>query len=285
MESTGLPNKMHISKETADLLKAAGKKWAKKREDKVYAKGKGELETYWLAPGKTVSVGSMSSSASSSEGENEGDAGELKTMPILKSRNGMSNTLMNTNSEKSLRRSSHHLRRSSHADKKNSLHGSSKKAKENAKKNGRLIQWNAEVLVRLLKQIKARREAIEQTTGEEAGADSKLDDDDDDNSSNLESILTEETDDSNDDDEFGGSETKTTVFEEIKEIIHLPVFKPRAASTQQDITDVEIDKKARDQCQEFVREVAAMYRWNPFHNFVSIWNVEIATCSPSLFLL
>lgn len=35
MESTGAPSKMHISKETADLLKAAGKKWAKRREDKV----------------------------------------------------------------------------------------------------------------------------------------------------------------------------------------------------------------------------------------------------------
>lgn len=35
MESTGAPSKMHISKETAELLKAAGKKWAKRREDKV----------------------------------------------------------------------------------------------------------------------------------------------------------------------------------------------------------------------------------------------------------
>jgi hypothetical protein len=46
MESTGSPSKMHISKETADLLKAAGKKWAKKREDTVFAKGKGALSTY-----------------------------------------------------------------------------------------------------------------------------------------------------------------------------------------------------------------------------------------------
>ena len=49
MESNGQKNKIHISKETADLLRAAGKeRWLIAREDKIIAKGKGEMETFWL---------------------------------------------------------------------------------------------------------------------------------------------------------------------------------------------------------------------------------------------
>ena len=48
MESTGLRNKIHISQETADLLREAGKgHWIEERKDIVVAKGKGALQTYW----------------------------------------------------------------------------------------------------------------------------------------------------------------------------------------------------------------------------------------------
>jgi 3'5'-cyclic nucleotide phosphodiesterase len=49
MESTGKRDKIHLSEETASLLVAAGKSsWLIPREDKVVAKGKGELSTYWM---------------------------------------------------------------------------------------------------------------------------------------------------------------------------------------------------------------------------------------------
>jgi Adenylate and Guanylate cyclase catalytic domain len=49
VESTGEKNKTQLSKSTADLLIKAGKShWIERRLDAVYAKGKGELETYWL---------------------------------------------------------------------------------------------------------------------------------------------------------------------------------------------------------------------------------------------
>jgi Adenylate and Guanylate cyclase catalytic domain len=49
VESTGEQNKTQLSKATADLLIKAGKShWIERRLDAVYAKGKGELETYWL---------------------------------------------------------------------------------------------------------------------------------------------------------------------------------------------------------------------------------------------
>jgi class 3 adenylate cyclase len=51
MESTGMKNKIQLSQQTADLLFSAGKEsWVKARSDLVVAKGKGELQTYWLTP-------------------------------------------------------------------------------------------------------------------------------------------------------------------------------------------------------------------------------------------
>ena len=48
MESNGVPGRIHLSKETASALRKAGKEhWLVTREDKIVAKGKGELETYY----------------------------------------------------------------------------------------------------------------------------------------------------------------------------------------------------------------------------------------------
>lgn len=45
MESTGQRGKIQLSQETADLLVSAGKtEWLSLREDKVVAKGKGEMQ-------------------------------------------------------------------------------------------------------------------------------------------------------------------------------------------------------------------------------------------------
>merc|ERR1712241_687796 len=49
MESNGIRNRIHISEETAMLLKEAGKEhWLIPREETIQAKGKGELSTYWV---------------------------------------------------------------------------------------------------------------------------------------------------------------------------------------------------------------------------------------------
>ena len=49
MESTGAPDKIQISKETAEALSIYGKdSWFVPRIDLVHAKGKGFLQTYWL---------------------------------------------------------------------------------------------------------------------------------------------------------------------------------------------------------------------------------------------
>jgi class 3 adenylate cyclase len=49
IESTGVPGCIQLSSETAELLKQAGKQsWLKKRDECVIAKGKGSMQTYWL---------------------------------------------------------------------------------------------------------------------------------------------------------------------------------------------------------------------------------------------
>ena len=49
IESTGEPNSVHLSSETAQLIELAGKgDWLLPRKDAVEAKGKGELKTFWL---------------------------------------------------------------------------------------------------------------------------------------------------------------------------------------------------------------------------------------------
>eukprot|EP00934_Nitzschia_sp_Nitz4_P003659 Nitzschia sp. Nitz4//scaffold84_size84139//67428//72955//NITZ4_005210-RA/size84139-processed-gene-0.21-mRNA-1//-1//CDS//3329559069//3649//frame0 len=49
MESTGVPRRVQVSQSTADALILAGKEsWLSSREDLVYAKGKGNLQTYFL---------------------------------------------------------------------------------------------------------------------------------------------------------------------------------------------------------------------------------------------
>lgn len=55
IESTGKRNRIHLSKETAELLESTGKgHWVVPREDILEAKkGKGKLNTFWLETGHT----------------------------------------------------------------------------------------------------------------------------------------------------------------------------------------------------------------------------------------
>jgi class 3 adenylate cyclase len=55
IESTGKPNCIHLSEQTAQLIEQAGMgDWLIPRKDAVKAKGKGELKTYWLRGAEDV---------------------------------------------------------------------------------------------------------------------------------------------------------------------------------------------------------------------------------------
>lgn len=66
METTGLRNRIQLSQATADLIAASGKSnWIQEREERVYAKGKGEVKTYWVKATSRVTAAEMESSTSS----------------------------------------------------------------------------------------------------------------------------------------------------------------------------------------------------------------------------
>lgn len=71
MESTGIKNKIQVSKATHDLLVKAGKAhWLRPRTESVEAKGKGIVQTYWLSPSARKASSASASSASDGLSEN-----------------------------------------------------------------------------------------------------------------------------------------------------------------------------------------------------------------------
>ncbi|CAB9520029.1 Receptor-type guanylate cyclase gcy [Seminavis robusta] len=74
MESTGAAGRIHLSSATAQCLKEAGKEnWIQKRSEPITAKGKGTMQTYWLAGMSPVErTGKKTETASISEDFSKG---------------------------------------------------------------------------------------------------------------------------------------------------------------------------------------------------------------------
>lgn len=76
MESTGFRGKIHLSQDTAEYLVSHGKSdWLSKRADVVVAKGKGEMQTYWLV----VNTGSRSRTSEGTEETSETSFSDIET--------------------------------------------------------------------------------------------------------------------------------------------------------------------------------------------------------------
>ncbi|CAB9524809.1 Receptor-type guanylate cyclase gcy [Seminavis robusta] len=187
MESSGKPGRIHLSKETADLIEASGhENWLEKRRDLVNIQGKGVLETYWLSLHRErtescTSVDSFSDLiASTSYGAR---------LPGLD------------------------------------------------EKTYRLIDWNVETLLRLVREMVAFR------------------------GTNAASLRRRST-------TAGLFEIKTsdTPLTEVREIIQLPEFKLRS-KTNQNPDKVELPAVVVEQLHHLVSTIASKYHDNPFHNF------------------
>ena len=200
VETTGAKNKIHISQETADLLIASGKgHWVRAREDKVHAKGKGELNTYWL---EVKGDAAKSHSSNSSDRSNAED------------RQAAANNMLDSSANVETR--------STGMD----------------EKGMRLVQWNTEIIGQILKEIVARREAID------------LEPD-------TEFQLAEL--------ERGSLMHDHTVLEECADVIELPIF---CSSKKQNSAGAnELPSAVVDQLRDYIQTIALMYRHNPFHNF------------------
>lgn len=217
MESTGLKNRVHLSKDTANSLIVFGKSaWIQEREDVVTAKGKGELKTFWLLPNcgipgmskRTDPVILPTEISDQSKSKEEQGASE----------NVDSNVAISTMEK---RRRIHLPNRQSWGI--NDAY---------AERTDRLIDWNVDILMNLLKKIMARRAVVPTNMSEQ-------------------------------DQSYHGK----IALDEIKEVIKMPTFSPEAAIKIASDSTVAISPEVRSEMRDFVRRIAAHYQDNPFHNF------------------
>ncbi|CAB9519313.1 Receptor-type guanylate cyclase gcy [Seminavis robusta] len=265
MESTGQKGRIQMSEETADILIQMRKSHlVRQREDKVTAKGKGEMTTFWMALGsdpdeveeeevvppptmlgRNVSSGVDSiiecdeddTSVESVEMEKEeGDKGGLiRKKP---NRRGVNNNNSGSSSNSGSNRGGPRgapKRRKPPAISMSGF-GSFKSPREKKQnKESRLVDWNVEVLSKLLKHVIARRNALGLSAPDDE-------------------VKLERPD-------------GQTVLEEVREIITLPKFDASAAKKQEDPEKMELDPLIKEQLHDYVSTLASYYRDNPFHNY------------------
>ncbi|CAB9499837.1 Receptor-type guanylate cyclase gcy [Seminavis robusta] len=313
MESNGAPNKIHMSQDTARILHEAGKKWCKKRDDLVEAKGKGKMQTYWLQTGRAVNkrlsasvhmvdvpditpaLATMKSRRNLMMADTVGEVQKsqrnlAKAISKRKLSLGMVSPPGSRNNSMNMRKNSMNMMNNSSGQdgvavmmdassqrasimRRASASKSKRQVAINSKKTSRLVRWNAEVLSRLLKQIMARRNAVEElgrieadSSGETAAEDHTTGTDGGTDDTKPTTVPSDTSEDSSDID-FDRREVRTTVLEEVAEIIHLPTFDAEAARRQEDPFNINLSNEVKDQLLAFVSEIASMYRYNPFHNF------------------
>lgn len=191
MESTSHAGRVQLSQETTDLLIAAGKfHWIELRESTVVAKGKGEMQTYWLT---------LTDISDSGSDDLDFQVRDPDTNLSLEEQCA---------------------------------------ANASAEKIDRLIGWNTECLLKVLREIVAQRESAELPA-------SRI-------TSNERHFT-----------RFG-----ETVIDEVSEIVSFPTCKPSSSSKDVTYENVELNAIVVDQMYDFVANIAGMYNnRNPFHNF------------------
>ena len=221
MESSGQRDKIQVSEETAEILMSSGlKNWLTPREDAVSIMGKGEMKTYWL----------------------EGNSAKENTSPRSRATAATSTDGTPTDPNNS----AHKGPTSSHSALTKSAEFDIKEARKESEplddRLARRADWVAEVLIRTLKRVVAKRGI--QPAGRKGRRQDKTADVD-------ESVFLERD---------------LTVLEEVQEHIALPKYDP-ACKKELDADSIELDPDVEDQIHTYVTAVASMYRENSFHNF------------------
>ena len=182
MESTGQRGKIQVSQETADLLVAAGRmSWISPREERVVAKGKGEMQTYWINIGTTIDISAFPDGLGSLDGSLSDEDGPFAAL---------------------------------------------------SPKTTRLVLWNVEILLDLLRQIQVLR-------GE--------------NTRPLRETVVR------------SKESTKTAYEEVEDVITFPPYRGQVADIETD--DVELVPEVEQQLEDFLSTIASMYIENHFHDF------------------
>jgi len=112
-------------------------------------------------------------------------------------------------------------------------------------KTRRLVDWNVEILTKLIKQVVARREAWESVPRKKG-------------------LKTQASSNSN---RTSSRIEQGTVLEEVKEVIELPDYDDRLSQAPANPASIELNTAVMTQLREYVSLIASMYHGNPFHCF------------------
>ena len=223
IEETGLKNKIHLSQTTAELLVAAGKSsWVKPRDKAVTAKGKGNLSTFWL---EHRPISSSSEVENANRMNSSSPRIEEEPRAIIKSNSSRGQTAgMDFRLESEIEPT-----------------GSDSPAQKPMDiKLRRLVDYNTEVLYRLIQKMVAMRDSSKPKKRSNQSAAGR----------------------SRDNIEF--HKPRGMVLDEVEEIIVLP---SEPAKYKRDPETVELPPEVVRQLRDYVATIASMYRNNPFHSF------------------
>ena len=209
MESTGEKNRIQASQATANLLIEAGKgSWIIPRSGKITAKGKGEMQTYWIAGKGQPAVRKL-------ERSNSGGLDEMTKL-------GSSQV------------STRHLQLQV------------KKTPVDDEKYRRMIEWQVDLLARMLKKIKWVRLARNHGSNQKVGSMARP--------SNVEETPVATNND-------------LIVIDEVSESILFPPADSNQGLAGTHPDSIELDHSVITQLRNYVTSIAGLYRLNTFHNF------------------
>lgn len=228
--------------------------WLTERPEKVNCKGKGMMQTFWFEPkaqkraARRMSVGSAFhefTGAKLSEGTT------LRAVEVKIDRDVMLQPETRTQSLPSgdlIKRSDSIIWGSGDKCSVSEITNPCQKDFE-SNITGRLIEWNCNVLLRLLKKVVAYRDSDSSLQKGAPGSSLKL------MSSNDVAFLAANT-----------CNISAIIPEEVRDMISFRSFHPHERSSIE-MDSIDLGDKVDRQIKAFVKSIASLYRSNPFHNY------------------
>lgn len=229
MESTGTKGRIQVSDSTAKNLKAAGKShWIQERLDRIVAKGKGELRTFWLEPRRRTESNESGDDQTNALSLQEGSMAD-KAAALRKNKLNLIDTRVPSSGEAITLSNMNRRLKSSFRILTDERHS-------------RLIEHNTDILLKYVVAVIESRGPTLETTG---AARSMRDVNHDAETHEL-----------------------PPPFESVADVILLPDFDARKLPSSKMNGMEGVDKdELRGEIRSFVAEIAALYQDVPFHNF------------------
>jgi class 3 adenylate cyclase len=220
MENTGKKGNIQISPTTADLLEEAGKSaWLTPREDLITAKGKGRIQTYWVAAQSNKRANVML------EGDKTDKANQVASEVPTDGDNTNGNDLTVGVATRFLENQSLSQNR----------------------KLQRLVDWQTEILARLLRSIVGQR-----------------------GKKDVAKFI-------NDPSAVLAKRQGDCVLDEVAEVVKLPDFDEKRNRNQISPHTVELSPAVMTQLRDYVLIICSKYKNNPFHNFEHASHVTMSS--------